>query len=78
MKTYDKIIFACDDDIQKRDRAIVELWDTLDSYVRMVAQTAPASEFDDALRNPILTKYSDFVNKTRQIYGIPSEETEEA
>lgn len=63
MKTYDKIIFASDDDIQKRDRAIVKLWDAL---------------CEENREHPVIDKYRDFVNKTRQIYGIPSEETEEA
>jgi hypothetical protein len=63
MKTYDKIIFACDDDIQKRDRAIVELWDAL---------------YEEQRESPVIDKYRDFVKKTRTIYGIPSEETEEA
>ena len=63
MKTYDKIIFASDDDIQKRDRAIVKLWDAL---------------YEENREHPVIDKYRDFVNKTRQIYGIPSDETEEA
>ena len=63
MKTYDKIIFATDNDIQTRDRAIVKLWDAL---------------CEENREHPVIEKYRDFVNKTRQIYGIPSEETEEA
>lgn len=74
MKTYDKIIFASDDDIQKRDRAIVELWDAFHAYMKVIVPFAS----DEALAHPVLDKYRDFVNKTRQIYGIPSEETEEA
>lgn len=63
MKTYDKILFASDDDIQKRDRAIVELYDQL---------------LKENKNNPIIKKYADFVKKTRTIYGILNEETEEA
>lgn len=70
MKTYDKIVWPSDTDIQERDKAIVELWTALDSYVRMVAQAAPASEFDAALKNPTLEKYSQFVEKTRFLFGL--------
>jgi len=63
MKTYDKIIFASDYDIQARDEAIVKLWDAL---------------YEKNDENPLIDKYRDFVNKSRQIYGIPSEQTEEA
>lgn len=70
MKTYDKIVWPADTDIQERDKAIVELWSALDSYVRMVAQTAPAPELDEALKNPTLEKYSQFVEKTRFLFGL--------
>ena len=70
MKTYDKIVWPSDTDIQGRDKAIVELWSALDSYVRMVAQTAPASELDEDLKNPTLEKYSQFVEKTRFLFGL--------
>jgi len=70
MKTYDRIVWPSDADIQERDKAIVELWSVLDSYVRVVAQTAPASEFDAALKNPTLEKYADFVEKTRHLFGL--------
>jgi len=63
MKTYDKIIFASDYDIQARDEAIVKLWDAL---------------YEKNDENPLIDKYRDFVNKSRQIYGISSEQTEEA
>jgi len=63
MKTYDKIIFATDNDIQSRDKAIVQLWDAL---------------YEENRESPAIDKYRDFVKKTRTIYGIQSEETEEA
>ena len=55
MKTYDRIVFPNDSDIQDRDKAIIELWDALN---------------DEQRENPVLDKYLDFVVKTRSLYGM--------
>jgi len=55
MKTYDKIVFPNDKDIQDRDKAIIELWDAL---------------CEEQRENPVLDKYREFVNKTRYLYGM--------
>ena len=54
MRTYDKIVFANDKDIQDRDKAIIELWDALSLHVK---------------EHPAAKKYEEFVAKTRIIYG---------
>jgi len=54
-----------DSDILDRDKAIVELWDSLEAYVMMVAMTARKDEYEEALKHPILDKYRDFVEKSR-------------
>jgi len=53
-----------EDDILDRDKAIIELWDALEAYVKMVAMTAPKDVYEDALKHPILDKYRDFVEKS--------------
>ncbi len=54
MKTYDKITFASDKDIQERDKAIIELYDAFRLHVK---------------DHPVIKKYEEFVTKTRTIYG---------
>ena len=44
-----------DEDIQDRDRAIIELWDALSEEDR---------------ENPVLDKYRRFVNVVRGLYGL--------
>ena len=73
MKTYDRIPPTCDiieKEIQDRDYAIMELWHSLEGYVKIVAQnTTNSSEYDCMVNHPILYKYEDFVNITKNIYG---------
>jgi hypothetical protein len=61
MKTYDKITFASDKDIQERDKAIIELWDALMLYTNLgeIIKDHPAAK-----------KYEEFVAKTRILYGM--------
>jgi ribonucleotide reductase beta subunit family protein with ferritin-like domain len=54
MRTYDKIVFANEKDIQDRDKAIMQLYDALRLH-----------END----HPVIKKYEEFVTKTRTIYG---------
>ena len=59
MKTFDRIPTSCsiiEQEIQDRDYAIMELWHTLQGCIN--------TNYD-----PVLEKYSDFVNKTKDIYG---------
>lgn len=67
MRTWGQIDLSDvhEDDILDRDKAIVELWDVLEAYVKMVAMTAPSHEYEEALRHPILDKYRDFVKSSR-------------
>ena len=44
-----------DEDIQDRDKAIIELWDALSEEDR---------------ENPVLDKYRLFVNESRGLYGL--------
>ena len=44
-----------DEDIQDRDKAIIELWDALSEEDR---------------ENPVLDKYHRFVNEVRGLYGL--------
>jgi hypothetical protein len=44
-----------DEDIQDRDKAIIELWDALSEEDR---------------ENPVLDKYRQFVNDNRSLYGL--------
>jgi hypothetical protein len=44
-----------DEDIQDRDKAIIELWDALSEEDR---------------ENPVLDKYRLFVNEVRGLYGL--------
>jgi hypothetical protein len=44
-----------DEDIQDRDKAIIELWDALSEEDR---------------ENPVLDKYRAFVNESRTTYGL--------
>ena len=44
-----------DEDIQDRDKAIIELWDALSEEDR---------------ENPVLDKYRNFVNENRGLYGL--------
>jgi len=60
MRTYDKIVFANDKDIQDRDKAIIELWDALRLY----------TDLGEIIKeHPAAKKYEEFVAKTRIIYG---------
>jgi hypothetical protein len=60
MKTYDKIIFANEKDIQDRDKAIIELYDALMLY----------TDLGEIVQDhPVIKKYEEFVTKTRTIYG---------
>ena len=54
MKTYDKITFASDKDIQERDKAIIELYDAFRLHIK---------------DHPVIKKNEEFVTKTRTIYG---------
>lgn len=70
MKSYNKIRLPVEEDlvgdsevdqeIQDRDKAIVELWDILLNYYTN-------EEGDPTIA---LNKYDDFVTKTRAIYGM--------
>jgi hypothetical protein len=44
-----------DEDIQDRDKAIIELWDALSEEDR---------------ENPVLDKYRRFINEVRGLYGL--------
>ena len=55
MKTYDKIVFASEKDIQDRDKAIIELYDALKLHIK---------------DHPVAKKYEEFVAKTRILYGM--------
>lgn len=68
MKTYDKIFWATDADIQERDKAIIELYDSLRECVTTIAQAQGSGNSDP--RSSALDKYSDFVEKTRYLYGL--------
>ena len=72
MKTYDRIPPICDlidSELQDRDYAIMELWHSLESYVKAAEQTAAnPDEYARIVNHPILYKYEDFVNATKAIY----------
>jgi DNA anti-recombination protein RmuC len=55
MKTYDKIVFPNDKDIQDRDKAIIELYDALKLHIK---------------DHPVAKKYEEFVAMSRTIYGM--------
>ena len=44
-----------DEDVQDRDKAIIELWDALSEEDR---------------ENPVLDKYRRFINEVRSLYGL--------
>lgn len=54
-----------EDDILDRDKAIIDLYDTAQAFVKVIAMTADPKDYDDALKCPVLDKYRDFVEKTR-------------
>lgn len=54
-----------EDDILDRDKAIVDLYDTVEAFVKINAMTAGPKDYEDALRCIILDKYRDFVERTR-------------
>ena len=59
MKTFDRVPLSCDmieKEIQDRDYAIMELWHTLEGVV-------------GTAYNPILDKYSDFVDRSKEVYA---------
>ena len=61
MKTYDKIVFASEKDIQDRDKAIIELYDALMLY----------TDLGEIIKDhPAAKKYEEFVVKTRILYGM--------
>ena len=55
MRTYDKIVFASNNDIQERDKAIVQLFLSLQEKDK---------------DHPVVQKYNQFVAKTKDIYGL--------
>jgi len=57
-----------DDDIQDRDKAIIELWDVLERHVKMIDATRHPSDRDGS--HPVLDKYHQFVNEVRSLYGL--------
>lgn len=75
MKLYNKIRLPVEDDligdseidqeIQDRDKAIVELWTQLE-WITPYHNDAPADK--ESLE--MIEKYADFVTKTRAIYGL--------
>jgi hypothetical protein len=54
-----------DEDIQDRDKAIIELYDGYLHYVKTLVPGVP----DDALP-PAILKYRQFVNEVRDLYGL--------
>ena len=54
-----------EDDILDRDKAIIDLYDTAQAFVKVIAMTADPKDYDDALKCPVLDKYRDFEEKTR-------------
>ena len=54
-----------EDDILDRDKAIVELYDTVQNFVKVIAMTHSPKNYEDALKHPVLDKYRDFVERTR-------------
>ena len=60
MRTYDKIIFANEKDIQDRDKAIIELYDALMLY----------TDLGEIVKDhPVAKKYEEFVAMSRTLYG---------
>jgi hypothetical protein len=57
-----------DEDIQDRDKAIIELWDVLERYYTMVNATRYPGTRDES--HPVLDKYRRFVNENRANYGL--------
>jgi hypothetical protein len=57
-----------DEDIQDRDKAIIELWDVLERHVKMIDETRGPSDRDGS--HPVLDKYRRFVNESRGLYGL--------
>lgn len=53
-----------EDDILDRDKAIVELYDTVQNFVKVIAMTHSPKNYDEALAHPVLDKYREFVEKT--------------
>ena len=60
MRTYDKIVFASNNDIQERDKAIVQLFLSLQEKDK---------------DHPVVQKYNQFVAKTKDIYGLQLNDT---
>ena len=50
--------------------ATVELWQSLEAHVRMVAETAPPADYEKALLNPSLEKHRALVNAIRERYNL--------
>jgi hypothetical protein len=71
MRTWGEIDLSDvhEDDILDRDKAIVDLYDTVEAFVKVIAMSAHPRDYEDALRSPILDRYRDFVEKTRSVYG---------
>jgi len=57
-----------DEDVQDRDKAIIELWDVLERHVKMIDATRHPSVRDES--HPVLDKYRQFVNENRGLYGL--------
>lgn len=54
-----------EDDILDRDKAIVDLYDTVQAFVKVTAMTADPKDYDDALKCPVLDRYREFVERSR-------------
>jgi hypothetical protein len=50
----------------EKDKAIVELWDALWEHVKIVAQTASAADYEEALKNSTLEKWQGLVLEIKQ------------
>ena len=57
-----------EEDIQERDRAIIDLWDALQRYVALIDATR--HPHDRGGSHPLLEKYRQFVNENRSHYGL--------
>lgn len=68
MRTWGEIdlVDVHEDDILDRDKAIVELWDSLKHYVTIVGQTYDLATPQEVLGDHvILDRYREFVERSR-------------
>ena len=64
MRTYDKIHFPSDEDLESRDKAIVELYFALKQEL---------IKSEAGYEHSLIKKYAVFVEKTMSVHGIKNE-----